>query len=40
MARSRYATRDDADLVGLYFIDIGRHALLTKDDEIGLAQRI
>ena len=40
MARSRYATRDDADLVRLYFTDIGRHALLTKDDEIGLAQRI
>jgi RNA polymerase sigma factor (sigma-70 family) len=40
MARSRYATRDDADLVHLYFTDIGRHALLTKDDEIGLAQRI
>ena len=40
MARTRYATRDDADLVRLYLTDIGRHALLTKDDEIGLAQRI
>ena len=40
MARSRYAARDDTDLVHLYFTDIGRHALLTKDDEIGLAQRI
>jgi len=40
LARSHYATRDDADLVHLYFTDIGRHALLTKDDEIGLAQRI
>ena len=40
MARSRCATRDDTDLVHLYFTDIGRHALLTKDDEIGLAQRI
>jgi RNA polymerase sigma factor (sigma-70 family) len=40
MATSRYATRDDADLVRLYFTDIGRHALLSKDDVIGLAQRI
>ena len=40
MARSRYASRDEEDLVELYFIDIGRHALLSKDDEIGLAQRI
>ena len=40
MARSRYATRDDADLVHLYFTDIVRHALLSKDDVIGLAQRI
>src|ERR1700730_13237032 len=40
MARSRYATRDDADLVHLYFTDIGRHALQSKDDVIRLAQRI
>jgi RNA polymerase primary sigma factor len=40
MATSRHATRDDHDLVDLYLTDIVRHALLTKDDEIGLAQRI
>jgi len=40
MATSRYASRDGEDLVQLYLNDIGRHALLTKDDEIGLAQRI
>jgi DNA-directed RNA polymerase sigma subunit (sigma70/sigma32) len=31
---------DGADLVQLYLNDILRHALLSKDDEIGLAQRI
>src|SRR5215204_878253 len=40
MATSRHATRDDHDIVDLYLTDIVRHALLTKDDEIGLAQRI
>ena len=40
MATSRHATRDGEDLVRLYLNDIGRHALLSKDDEIGLAQRI
>src|SRR5512132_3617567 len=39
MATSRHA-HDGADLVQLYLNDIVRHALLSKDDEIGLAQRI
>ncbi len=30
--------RDDEDLVRLYLADIGKHALLTKDDEVALAQ--
>jgi RNA polymerase sigma factor (sigma-70 family) len=40
MTTSRHATRGEQDLVDLYLTDIGRHRLLTKDDEIGLAQRI
>jgi RNA polymerase sigma factor (sigma-70 family) len=32
--------RDDEDLVRLYLSDIGRHPLLTKDDEVRLAQQI
>jgi RNA polymerase sigma factor (sigma-70 family) len=40
MATSRHGTGDEQDLVDLYLTDIGRHALLSKDDEIGLAQRI
>jgi RNA polymerase sigma factor (sigma-70 family) len=40
MATSRHATRGGEDLVQLYLNDIGRHALLSKDDEIRLAQRI
>jgi RNA polymerase sigma factor (sigma-70 family) len=40
MAPTRQATRDDQDLVHLYLNDIGRRPLLTKEDEIGLAQRI
>jgi len=39
MARARHALRDD-DLLGLYLSDIGRYRLLTKSDEIRLAQRI
>src|SRR5262245_5257184 len=31
---------DDEDLVRLYLSDIGRYALLTKDDEARLAQAI
>ena len=38
-ARSR-AGSDDQDLVRVYLTDIGRHALLTKDDEQRLAQCI
>ena len=40
MATSRHASRDGEDLVQLYLNDIGRHALLSRDDEIRLAQRI
>jgi len=36
----RRAVRDDEDLVRLYLSDIGQHALLTKDDEVRLAQQI
>ena len=32
--------RDDEDLVRLYLTDIGQYTLLTKDDEVDLAQRI
>ena len=32
--------RDEEDLVRLYLGDIGRYALLTKDDEIDLAQKM
>ena len=32
--------RDDHDLVRLYLDDIGRHPLLTRDDEVRLAQEI
>jgi RNA polymerase primary sigma factor len=40
MATSRHATYDDEYLVHLYLVDIGRNPLLSKRDEIGLAQRI
>ena len=36
----RRAGQDDEDLVRLYLTDIGRHALLSKDDEARLAQQI
>jgi RNA polymerase sigma factor (sigma-70 family) len=36
----RRVGRDDEDLVRLYLVDIGRHALLSKDDEARLAQEI
>jgi RNA polymerase sigma factor (sigma-70 family) len=32
--------RDGEDLVRLYLNDVGRHALLTRDDEVRLAQQI
>jgi RNA polymerase sigma factor (sigma-70 family) len=40
MAATRCARRDDQDLVELYLTDIGRHPLLSKDEEVTLAQRI
>jgi RNA polymerase sigma factor (sigma-70 family) len=40
MATARHATYDDEDLVHLYLVDIARHPLLSKRDEVGLAQRI
>ena len=39
MAKERL-DRDDEDLVRLYLNDIGRFPLLTKDDEVRLAQLI
>ena len=39
VARDR-SERDDEDLVRLYLTDIGQHALLTKEDEVRLAQAI
>ena len=39
MANDR-GDREDEDLIRLYLSDIGRHPLLTKDDEVRLAQRI
>src|SRR5699024_9419608 len=39
MAKDR-AQRDEEDLVRLYLTDIGQYALLTKDDEVRLAQAI
>jgi RNA polymerase sigma factor (sigma-70 family) len=36
----RYVEARDADPLRLYYADVGRHALLTKDDEVALAQRI
>ena len=39
MAKLR-AERDEEDLVRLYLTDIGRYDLLTKDDEVRLAQAI
>ena len=39
MARER-VERDEEDLVRLYLTDIGQYTLLTKDDEVELAQRI
>jgi RNA polymerase sigma factor (sigma-70 family) len=36
----RRVERDDEDLVRLYLTDVGRHELLSKDDEARLAQQI
>ena len=38
--KSRREDRDYEDLVRLYLEDVGLHDLLTKDDEIRLAQAI
>src|SRR5881394_2402235 len=40
MSTAVIADRIDHDLVRLYLDEIGQHALLTKEDEAGLAQRI
>ena len=40
MADDRLDRSEDQDLVRLYLQDIGRYDLLTKDDEVRLAQRI
>jgi RNA polymerase sigma factor (sigma-70 family) len=40
MARTQGVRDDDHDLVHLYLTDVGRHALLTKDDETRLAKLI
>jgi RNA polymerase sigma factor (sigma-70 family) len=41
MARpKRRAERDEEDLVHLYLSDVGRHPLLSKNDEVHLAQQI
>jgi DNA-directed RNA polymerase sigma subunit (sigma70/sigma32) len=40
MARMQGVRDDDHDLVHLYLTDVGRHALLTKDDEARLAKLI
>ena len=39
MAKER-VERDEEDLVRLYLTDIGQYPLLTKDDEVRLAQQI
>ena len=39
MAKDR-VDRDEEDLVRLYLTDIGQYPLLTKDDEVRLAQAI
>ena len=39
MAKER-VERDEEDLVRLYLTDIGQYPLLTKDDEVRLAQAI
>jgi RNA polymerase sigma factor (sigma-70 family) len=36
----QHAHRGDADLLRLYYSEVGRYTLLTKDDEVALAQTI
>ena len=40
MAKEARVERDEEDLVRLYLTDIGQYPLLTKDDEVRLAQAI
>ena len=41
MARAKWPLeRDDEDLISVYLADVGRHALLTKHDEVRLSQQI
>ncbi len=40
MAKDRGSERDEEDLVRIYLSEIGQYALLTKDDEVRLAQAI
>ncbi|PLS75749.1 MAG: RNA polymerase subunit sigma-70, partial [Actinobacteria bacterium] len=40
MAKDRGSERDEEDLVRIYLTEIGQYALLTKDDEVRLAQAI
>ena len=39
-ARATRSGESDEDIVRLYLNDIGRHALLTKEDEVRLAKRV
>jgi hypothetical protein len=39
-SRKRPVTHDDDHLVRLYLTDVGRQPLLSKDDEVRLAQEI
>jgi RNA polymerase sigma factor (sigma-70 family) len=40
LAKDRGSERDEEDLVRIYLTEIGQYALLTKDDEVRLAQAI
>ena len=39
-ARARRSESSDEDLVRVYLNEIGRHQLLTKDDEAALGERV
>ena len=39
-ARTRRSESSDEDLVRVYLNEIGRHQLLTKDDEAALGERV
>ena len=38
--KSNHLTREDEDLVRLYLVEVGRHPLLTKADEVRLARQV